>query len=137
MVKVALKGVNTGFENPLPGEYKVVFTKYKEDVTDPEKPKFRAQFTIESPEASAGKMVFDNGSLQEHVLFGIKRLFAAFDPNHPALDSAKQFDTEAIAKDLIGKRADIVVTKGEPRNGRETINVSYVLASEKSSGWGR
>lgn len=136
MVKVSLAGVNTGFENPAPGTYEVVATKYTENETDPEKPKYRLQMTIASPESAAGKMLFDNGSLQAHVLFGFKRMIAAFDPKHPALESSKQFDTTQVAKDIIGKRGTVVVTNGEVVDGRQRINTNYVLASEKvGAGW--
>lgn len=136
MVKVSLKGVNTGFESLPPGEYRLTFMKYKEDETDPEKPKYSANFTVKAPDALAGKMAFDRGSLQGHVLFGFKRMIAAFNPNHPALESTKEFDTKAVAQDCIGKEADCVITRGEPYNGRETTNINWILANEKvGAGW--
>lgn len=136
MVKVSLAGVSTGFE-PLPaGQYKVVFTKYTELGTDTDKPKYRAQLTVKNaPNPDLiGKVVFDRGTLQGHALFGFKRMIAAFDPKHPALESTKQFDTEAVAKDVIGKDCDVVLTEST-YEGRKGNNVNYVLESEKGDGW--
>lgn len=138
MVKVKTQGVSTGFE-PLPtGQYKATLVKYVEKPTkNPKAPpgalSFNTEWLITEPEEFAGRKVFISGSLQEEWLFAIKRVGVALGVDDSILEDEEGWDPASILPEYYGEQeVDLIITQGQPYNGKATNNVDVILEGERA-----
>lgn len=139
MVAVKTKGVATGFELFKPGLYQATLKKYTEGKAGagakyPGSPTFKAEWLITSPEESAGRSAFINGSLRDDAAFSIKRIGVALGVSDDILEDEEGWDPTEILPEYYGENeVTLVITMGKPYNGKDTNNVDVLLENEKAS----
>lgn len=144
MVAVKTAGVATSVELLPLGLLKATLAKYTYTAKSKAsgKPSFKTEWLITEPEELSGRKAYIGGSLQEHALFAIKRIGVALGVPDSVLESEEGWDPDEILPDYYGeKEVTLLITKGEPYNGKETRNVDVLLEGEAvaestdDSGW--
>lgn len=136
MVRVKTQGVATGFEILPSGPYKATLQKYSEKPSKSTKGAmaFKTEWLITEPEEHSGRKVFISGSLQEEFLWSIKRIGVALGVEDSILEDSDGWDPAEILPEYYAeKEVDLIITEGEPYNGKATNNVDVLLDGEKAA----
>lgn len=134
MVKVKTKGVAVSFEPVPEGLYTLQVENAEKRDSANGKPAYRLTCLILAPEEVEGRKVqglklFDNGSLQQHALFGIKRACLALGVEADVLEDEDGWDTDEVFPEIIGREADAYVKLVDrtDRPGQKSNNIEWVL----------
>lgn len=136
MVRVKTSGVSTGFE-PFPaGQYRATLQKYTEKPSKSTKGAmaFNTEWLVTEPEEFSGRKAFISGSLQPEFLWTIKRIGVALGVADDILEDDAGWDPAEVLPEFYGENeVDLIITDGQPYNGKATNNVDVILEGEKAA----